>query len=458
MRPFTGRVLVMLGTGSGEPRFGPNWFRPQPFFAMDVKGWRPNQPLAFQDQFSFPRPLQELTAGEYNVQAVMDFDFGAREIGAAPGNGYSSSVRMNLDPKTSGRIALKIDRLVSKRPFRESDSVKLFEMESKLLTDFHGTPTKLRAAVVLPKSFNDVPERKYPIIYEVPGFGGDHSEALFGGQSRTNVAGTEMLFIVLDPNCRTGHHVFADSANNGPYGKALTEEFIPALEKKFRALGNPGARYVTGHSSGGWSSLWLQVAYPDFFGGCWSTAPDPIDFRDFQRINLYRPGTNMFKDEAGNDRPIARRGEQPFIYYKPFSDMEVVMGHGGQLGSFEAVFSPKGVDGKPRQLWDRKTGVIDLETAKAWEPFDINLVLRRNWQTLGPKLKGKLHIYMGGSDTFYLEGATKLVQATLKELGSDAVVEIFPGKDHSTLMTDGAVPRRIKKEMAEQFQKKQAAP
>src|SRR5262249_7109874 len=152
----------------------------------------------------------------------------------------------------------------------------------------------------------------------------------------TDVAGIEFLHVVLDPSCRLGHHVFADSENNGPCGQALIEELIPHIEKEYRGLGLPVGRFVTGHSSGGWSSLWLQVTYPDFFGGVWSTAPDPVDFRDFQRIDLTRPGANLFTDAKGQSRPIARKDRKAVLSFKEFSDMEVVMGHGGQLASFEA--------------------------------------------------------------------------------------------------------------------------
>jgi S-formylglutathione hydrolase FrmB len=262
-----------------------------------------------------------------------------------------------------------------------------------------------------------------------------------------------MLYVVLDPSCRWGHHVFADSANNGPCGQALISELIPHIEKQYRAIGEPAARFLTGHSSGGWSSLWLQVAYPDFFGGVWSTSPDPVDFRDFQRINLYRDGENMFTDGDGKPRPIARRAGQAVLWYRPFSDMEVVMGHGGQLVSFEAAFSGRGADGKPRQLWDRTTGKLDPEVAKSWERYDIRLVLERNWKTLGPKLAGKLHVHMGSDDTFYLEGATALLKESLTKLGSDAVVEIVPGKDHGTIL-DTALRDRIHKEMAEMYRRK----
>lgn len=451
-RPFSGRVFVLLSrTQNHALPSGPNWFAPEPFFAVDVKDWKPDQPLALDGAaLSCPVPLAKVTAGVYWVQAVMDFERG-RSFSAAEGNGFGEPVRCDLNPAASETVKLRIDRVYQERPFQETERVKLARVPSKLLSTFHGRPIHLRAGVVLPESFAREPSRRYPVLYEIPGFGGDHFMA-FQSVQRPGVApaGVEMIHVYLDPSCPLGHHVFADSENNGPYGQALVEELIPAIEKSYRALGAPAARLVTGHSSGGWSSLWLQVTYPDFFGGVWSTAPDPVDFRDFQRINLCKPGANMFVDENGRARPVARLGGGRTIEYKPFSDMEVVMGHGGQLGSFEAVFSPRGPDGKPRRLWDRTTGKIDAETAKSWERFDIRLVLERNWKTLGPKLAGKLHVYMGSEDTFYLEGATILLQKSLAELGSDAKVEIFPGRDHRTLM-DGAMRQRIAQEMAEQF-------
>jgi hypothetical protein len=188
------------------------------------------------------------------------------------------------------------------------------------------------------------------------------------------------------------------------------------------------------------------VRYPEVFGGVWSTAPDPLDFRDFQRINLYQAGVNAYRDEAGNRRPIARRGEQPFLWYDRFCRMDDVIGHGGQLGSFEAVFSPRGPDGKPRKLWDRATGTVDPETARAWEAYDIRLVLERNWPELAPKLKGKLHVYTGSLDTFYLEGAVVLLKEALARLGSDAEVEVIPGKDHGSVI-DRTLSEKIDRSM-----------
>jgi hypothetical protein len=169
-------------------------------------------------------------------------------------------------------------------------------------------------------------------------------------------------------------------------------------------------------------------------------------------IDIYRSGENMFLDRAGKERPLARMGGQVLVRYRNFSVMEDVLGPGGQLCSFEAVFSPRGSDGKPAQLWDRETGAINPDVAHAWEKYDIRLVLERNWLTLGPKLAGKLHVFMGDEDTFYLEGATKLLKKSLAQLGSDAVVEIHPGKNHMTLL-GSELRERIRQEMSNAYRK-----
>ncbi len=448
---YTGRVYVYFSSNS-EPRLGPRWFGTEPFLSIDVEEWAPAAALEVapggEDVLTYPREFDDVDLAGFKAQAVARFNPHERQVGVGAGNGYSDVITVDPD---KGVIDLRISRVVTAPSFRETKWAKLLTVRSKLLSEFHGRDVTLSAAVILPGSYYDQPARRYPTMFTIPGFGGTH----FMGQSdrpvdESNPGGVEFLRVMLDPSCPLGHHVFADSANNGPVGRALIEELIPEFESRFRCVPDPAARFVTGHSSGGWSSLWLQVAYPDQFGGVWSTAPDPVCFEDFQRIDLYRDGENMFSDRDGNRRPLARRGDEVAVWYDDFSWMEHVNGYGGQLHSFEAVFSPRGSDGKPLLLWDRKSGEIDGEVADAWKAYDIRLTLQENWESLGPKLRGKLHIFMGEKDTFYLEGATILLKETLEELGSDAVVEIHTGKDHSTLMSR-QLRQRIRTEMAEAF-------
>jgi S-formylglutathione hydrolase FrmB len=444
--PITTRVYVMLGSplGSQAPRFGPDWFDPQPFFAVDVRDWKAGEALRIgPDACGFPGALRTLKAGDYAIQAVVRLNPDTHALGNGEGNAYGPVIKANLDPSLGGVVALRVDQRVPPRTLEQTERVKLVDIPSPLLSAFHHRPIRHRAAVILPEG--DL-KRKRATLYIIPGFGGDHRGAPRFLSDRRKAYGEDLIRVVLDPDCGTGHHAFADSATNGPRGRALIEELMPYLEQTFPALAEPRARLLNGHSSGGWSSLWLQVTYPDSFGGTWSTSPDPVDFRNFQRIDLYAQDVNLFHDAQGNRRPIARKGDQPRIYFDSFSRMEDVQGEGGQLHSFEAVFSPIDRDGKPRKLWDRLTGVIDPDVAKAWEVYDIRLILERNWKALAPKLAGKIHVVAGDLDTYYLEGAVKLLKESLQELGSDAVVEIVPGRDHSNLL-DAALAERFDREM-----------
>lgn len=451
--PFSGRVFVMLSKANpGKLPRSISWSRPEPVFARDVKDWKPGEMLVIDDSaIAYPTPLKDIPAGEYFVSAVMDRDLGGISFSAASGNVYAPAAKQTLNPATTGPIALTLNQVYREQPFPESDTVKLVDIPSERLSRFHGREVRLRAGVVLPPSYASEPNRRYPTVYVIPGFGGNHFGAARSGRF-WSPDGVDAIVVELDPLCRLGHHVFADSANNGPCGEALIRELIPHIDATYRTHSAPGARFVTGGSSGGWSSLWLQVAYPDFFGGCWSLAPDPVDFRDFQRIDLTKPGQNLFTEPDGKPRPLSRAGGRgQAMYFKNFSDMEAIMGHGGQLESFEAVFSPRGPDGQPRKLWDRTTGAIDPEVAKAWEPYDIRLKLEREWPTIGPKLAGKLHIYTGDIDTFYLDGAARLLEKSLRDLGSDAACEMFPDRDHGTIVL--AVRDRVRKEMADAYRK-----
>lgn len=454
--PYSGRVYLFSSKQSkAPPRFGPNWFRPEPFLSLEVKDWKPGKTLTISPDSTaglrtFPTSLTSKLLDGSHIQAVIRFNPHEREVGRGTGNGYSKVVVIDSDSNDQP-IQLHVNQQVNPPEFTESKWSKELVVPSKLLGEFHKRDILLKAAVMLPASYYDEPPRRYPVIYTIPGFGGTH----YRGQRKEpieeqNRAGVEFIRVLLDPSCPRGHHVFADSANNGPVGKALTEELIPALDQSYRTIAKPTARFLTGHSSGGWSSLWLQVTYPDIFGGTWSTAPDVVDFRDYQQIDLYRAGENMYADAEGHPRPIARMRGKPVLWYKSFAEMEWALDYGGQLHSFEAVFSPRGPDGAPLLLFDRKTGAVNSNVAKTWEKYDIRLLLKQNWKTLGPKLTGKLHVFMGDADTFYLNGATVLLKESLKKLDSDAVVEIFPGKNHSSLMTRELL-KRIREEMVAAF-------
>ncbi|MEK6675654.1 MAG: alpha/beta hydrolase [Planctomycetota bacterium] len=436
--PFTGRVYVVVCEGTGEePRNElRDWFHPPRVFAKDMKDVDPATTILIDPSAdAFPEPLSKLPTASYRVQAIARRSLDHPVPGHGPGDLYSEPRTLILKPQNPGAIELTLNKEVAPSPFEESDRVKLIEIPSPMLSRFHHRDIKLRAAVVLPADWKPDGKESYPMLYFIPGFGGSHRMAHMIARSRKqNSPADKVLLCVPDPTCYYGHSVFTDSNTNGPWGRAFTEELIPEVERRFRAASKPQHRYVTGISSGGWSALWLQIAYPELFNGCWSHCPDPVDFRDFQRVDLYTDASNLFRESDGTRRPLARRKDEVTLYYQDFVQREAVLGPGGQIQSFEAVFSKRGPDGLPERFFDRKTGAINTTVAHTWEKYDINLILKRNWSTLGPKLAGKLHIFAGEKDTFYLEGAVRLLQQTLTELKSDAEVIIVPGMAHGIHM------------------------
>jgi S-formylglutathione hydrolase FrmB len=255
----------------------------------------------------------------------------------------------------------------------------------------------------------------------------------------------EMIYVLLDQSCPFGTHEFANSANNGPWGDALVKELIPALERKYRMDGTPSGRLLQGHSSGGWAALWLQVTYPDVFGGAWPTAPDPVDFRAFIPVDLTTE-RNIYRRRDGSPR-IVMRVKSKEITMEDYARREFVLGeYGGQLSSFEAVFSPRGADGRPLPLFNRLTGEIDPTVAKAWERYDVARILGQRWHELGPKLNGKIHLYVGTADNYYLEEPARLLQQTIRDLGGTATFVFLPNRTHENVYDDG-VAEQIWQEM-----------
>ena len=466
--PVTGRVLLFLSqSGEREPRRA-NYFRLPATYAVNVTNLLPNDlavflPAKFRavDALAYPEAMDRLPAGTYYTQAVIDVDNTRANYNDGQGNLYSGVVRCELNGTRGGTIEMVTDRVVRETPPLDTDWVKLVEIRSRLLSDFHGREVKLRAAIILPSSYHEKVGEKFPAVYVIPGFGGTHRMAWEWIQSpagqkwQRGEVPLQMLRVVLDPEVPLGHSGFANSANNGPVGDALVKELIPEIEKRFRCLPEARARFVMGHSSGGWAALWLQISYSDLFGSCWSTAPDPVDFRAFQTVNIYEDRNGHWTRE-GLARPVARNRTSVALTIGQLDQWEHVTGWGGQLDSFNAVFSPRGTDGRPRRLMDKISGIIDREVAEHWKRYDIRHVLQENWSALGPELAGKLHVIAADEDSYYLDGAVEFLRDFLKTTRFGGYVEVVPG-DHRSFLTD-EFRDRIDREIAEKFVEKSVKP
>ena len=459
----TGRLIVFLIADSAKipkntsPVDGPFWDDPQPLFAMDAT-LVPDSVVTLDDKSdSFPVRLSQLKPGTYRVQARLDLSRSNSSWRREVGNLWSDEVKFEVGNSDAKQIVeLVLSNVIEPVVAKQVDGVEWFEVPSKLLSQFRGRDVMLRAGVVLPQNF--IATQKYPAIYEVPGFGDDHRGAMRSRSRGTTDNSDAALLskssfrIVLDPEGPNGHSLFADSANNGPCGQALTEELIPALEAKYPLITEPSARLLRGHSSGGWSTLWLATRYPAVFGATWSSAPDPVDFRRFQKVDIYGQ-QNFYTDAKGADLPSLRKGDVVEMTIRQESRGEDVLGPDNtsaqQWDSWFAAFGPKNSNGNPTALFDAVTGQIDSKTAEYYQRYDIGYLLRKNPTELAPIFRNSIRLVVGSEDSFYLNEAVALLDTELSRLGRATTdrgyVKLIPG-DHGSIFASETI-RAFPKEM-----------
>ncbi len=457
-QPRSGRLLIFLSSSTKpeeqlRPAFGPEahsvWIT-----AREVQDLRPGASVdVYGNEVAYPAPLATAPAGDYQAMALLDVSHHYAYNSDSSGDPRSEVLWLKqLNPAHAGAVDLTLSQISPEKPTVPPTTGELLDFESPALTAFWGRSIHMRGVVVLPPDYEKSGKR-YPTVYWTHGFGSTLNSItqFIAPRYAALMAKGElppMIYVLLDESCPGGTHEFADSINNGPWGKALTTELIPYLERKYWMLAQPSGRLLTGHSSGGWAALWLQVTYPEIFGGTWPTSPDPSDFRSFTGPNLRStPPPNFYRDAQGKPWPLVRMNGQEVMSLEDYAKQENVLGsYGGQMASFEWVFSPRGKDGRPEPLFDRETGVIDPEVANAWQKYDIAEIIRQHAKTLGPLLQGKIHLTVGTEDTFHLDAPAQLLDETLKQLGIKAEITFLRGKTHFDLYRDGLM-KQIASEM-----------
>jgi hypothetical protein len=474
-RPRDGRVILVLATNEeSEPRFQvtPGIDAAQ-VFGIDIDGFVPgNVAVIDAGVFGFPHEsLATIQPGEYWVQAVLHeyetfnlstghtvklpMDRGeGQHWNRAPGNLYSAPQLIRIDPGRAERIALTLDQVVPPIEGPEDTRyVKHLTIQSELLTEFWGRPMHLGAHVLLPEGFDEHLEARYPLAvfhgHFPADFGGFRTEppdpdlecvysARFDVDCYNRIQQQEaydfyqrwispdfprfLIMMVQHANPYYDDSYAVNSANLGPYGDAITYELIPHIEERFRGIGEGWARFLYGGSTGGWEAMAVQVFYPDEYNGAFVACPDPIDFREYVLVDIYEDENAYYTE--GPFKRVERPGHRDWLgvvdrSVKDFNHLELVLGtrsrSGDQFDIWEAVYSPMGPDGYPQRLWDKYSGEIDHEVAEYWrENYDIRHIMERDWATLGPKLEGKLFIYVGDMDNYYLNNAVYLTEEFLE--------------------------------------------
>jgi hypothetical protein len=423
------------------------------------------------DVTAFPTPFSQLKPGHYAVQAVLDRDHSYNYTGRGAGDLVSGVVEMDL-PGDAAQVLTLATVVPESDPLQPLSNVPpairevypaaktdihAIDFVSPALSRFWGRPITMHGWVVTPLDYAAHPGQRYPTVYYTQGFGGTLRSLHDVGVGRWNDMKTgkapPMIWVGIDQSGPGGTSEFVNSVNDGPWGEALTTDLIPDLERRDRMDAKPSGRLLTGHSSGGWAALWLQVNYPKMFGGAWPTSPDPSDFHDFLGLDLYAPGANVYRKTDGTQWPLAQDKGQMLVAIEDFTRREVVVGeYGGQIASFDWVFSPRGADGLPVPMFDRTTGAVDPAVIAYWKDhYDVAERLRRHWPELKRDLDGKIHLTVGSADTFFLDGAAHKLEATMKALGAKTDFRYVEGRGHFDLYPVGDDPWGLYKAIAKEM-------
>ena len=489
--PLDGRLFLLLSNdASEEPRMQiDDSPATQIIFGLTLDQAKPGSSHVVDDRADgYPyKRLSEVPAGTYTVQAVLNLyetfhradgvtlklapDRGeGQQWKLAPGNLYSEPFKITLGAHgaPTSAVNIKLTKVIPPiKPIADTPYVRRLRIQSALLTKFWGRPVFLSATVLVPEGFDSHPTARFPVTifedhfndsfaefrttppdpnlepkyserFHLDGYNRiQQQEAYNFYQQWTSKEFPRFLVVKLQhANPFYDDSYAVDSANLGPYGEAIETELIPAVEKQFHALGAGWARFLYGGSTGGWESLAAQIFYPDHYNGAFVACPDPIDFHAYMNVDLYAKKANMFYIQGANkqvDQPAMRDYlGHTTLTQRGDAQYEAALGDHGrsgeQLDIWQAVFSPVGPDGYPASIFDKDTGVIDSKTAAYWhDHYDLDAILQRNWSILQPKLQGKIHLYVGADDTYFLNNAVYLMDDFLKAANPPANAEVAYG-------------------------------
>ncbi len=473
-QPLDGRLLLLLSTNpDAEPRMQiDDTPRSQLVFGVTVDGWQPGQPQAVDSgAWGYPiRSLKDVPAGEYFVQAVlnkyetfhrsdgktikMHMDQGeGQHWNISPGNLYSRPQKVKLMPGGAPIPVVLTEVIPPIAPKPDTKYIRHIRIESQVLSKFWGRPMYLSAIVLVPEGFDEHPKARFPLMIfhdhfvndfdnfrttpPDPDLKPDYSDRFhISGYNRIQqeeaykfyqqwVSPKFPRFLIVKIQHANPYYddsYAVNSANVGPYGDAIETELIPAIEKQFHGIVQGWARFVYGGSTGGWEALAVQVFYPDHYNGAFAACPDPIDFHAYTNINLYEDKNAFFLE--GAHKRVAQPAMRDYLGHTLITTQEVnayelALGDHGRSGEqfdiWQAVYGPVGEDGYPKPIFDKATGEIDHTVAEYWrEHYDLEAILERDWAKIGPQLAGKIHIYVGADDTYFLNDAVYRMEDFLK--------------------------------------------
>jgi enterochelin esterase-like enzyme len=167
-------------------------------------------------------------------------------------------------------------------------------------TEVHGYKSSVLGkdvnyAVYLPPGYSP-DTRKYPILFLLHGYSGNHlswlNEGAMGKITDELLDKNEITPLII-VTADVGNSWYINAADgSGRYEDMYINEFIPLMESRYGAIGGKNGRFIGGLSMGGYGSLLYAIKYPEMFSVC--IAMSPAVFTDEEFVERIKgKGTNF---------------------------------------------------------------------------------------------------------------------------------------------------------------------
>ena len=171
--------------------------------------------------------------------------------------------------------------------------------------------------VYLPPSYQREPNRRYPVVYTLHGYG-LHAEqwvgfANFGALEKGLAAGTVKEMILVAPDAFSLHNgsFYSNSQTTGDWETFLGVELVGYIDSHYRTFSNRASRGLVGHSMGGYGTFRIGMKHPEVFSSLYSmSACCMLDTAEvtpaMAQIEAIKTKEDAAKLPFGQKSPLAR--------------------------------------------------------------------------------------------------------------------------------------------------------
>ena len=161
----------------------------------------------------------------------------------------------------------------------------------------------IKSIIIKPNTYGLNKER-YSVLYLLHGAGGDYTHWVANAPQIQAYADTYNLIIVLPDGGFTSWYFDSPVDTSLKYETYISQELVPAIDRRYRTIPNKNNRAITGYSMGGHGAFYLAFKYQDIWGAAGSISGG-LDIRQFpdgwdlpERLGSYQTHSKNWEENT----------------------------------------------------------------------------------------------------------------------------------------------------------------